>query len=257
MLRRTWITDNIAIQDLLIACGESFNAPSALATLSIPPRDHTKPPSEYLTASSYGQTITLLAKLGSLPWSWHISNDHSIPTGRPIGTIHNTSVLTAEVGTSVWVQIPQEALFEAAAEHSLRQAYRGTLPFIDSRQFSDSRIRSKAHKDDLATLTSALQWFQANPAFGRITLSPTINVIHLPSSDAAPTLFEAAARIDTSFLLESEADPEALLYGTPEAVDAFVNTWIPANEATLTFLDAPNGIVKAKKSSSAPIPSGV
>jgi hypothetical protein len=109
-----------------------------------------RPPSEFLAASSLGQVIAELARLGRLPQSWETSG---APEGfdRERGIIQHwhdghrrylcstvVSIAYGETGDASYggdggslATIPHDLVLTAAADHCLGAAYRGECPGVD------------------------------------------------------------------------------------------------------------------------------
>lgn len=109
-----------------------------------------RPPSEFLAASSIGQVIAELARLGQLPKSWPVT-DSGVPS--IVGSIAArqgraatvTRGLASMMGVPQWYGqiIPRDIVLTAAADHCLEAAYRGECPGVDpdalARFYSGSR----------------------------------------------------------------------------------------------------------------------
>ncbi len=113
---------------------------------------HGQPPAEFLPASSLGQMIVELAKLGRLPRSWHFSSPG--PADRA-GSLYYHGHRDAEAiggeirgcGPRVWQieqaaecagsacslvgLVPRDLVLTAAADHCLGAAYHGECPGVD------------------------------------------------------------------------------------------------------------------------------
>lgn len=96
-----------------------------------------RPPWDFLAASSIGQVVAELARVGRLPQ--HDYESGWIPAGRidepdPLGFIAPSDDLTWTVtvgdGYSI-ISIPSDIVYTAAADHCLAAAYRGECPGVD------------------------------------------------------------------------------------------------------------------------------
>jgi hypothetical protein len=109
------------------------------------------PPAEFLAASSIGQVISELARLGVMPETW---SRYSYTAGWPVpGCI--TWVAGASGGCSddgAWtvddastaIDIPRDLVLTAAADHCLGAAYCGECPGVDQDELMQWRAESRA-----------------------------------------------------------------------------------------------------------------
>lgn len=105
-----------------------------------------RPPSEFLAASSIGQVITELARLGVLPESWHRDYLHAGTPGEWIlrGYRGAWRVACAAEGCVRGVDVPHDLVLTAAADHCLGAAYRGECPGVDPDELMRLRAESRA-----------------------------------------------------------------------------------------------------------------
>jgi hypothetical protein len=111
---------------------------------------HGRPSEEFLGASSIGQTVAELARLGLLPWQSHRRSTYSVHTGAiAYGTPGGWEVCTdghrqCEGAHSYWTAIPLDVVMMAAADHCLGAAYRGECPGVDPDALMRWRVASRA-----------------------------------------------------------------------------------------------------------------
>lgn len=171
MTGRTWIrSDETAY---LVECGlppDRVRGPSVRIDHHKPgDSGYGRPPAEFLAASSIGQTISELAKVGALPapkkggtvgvsssirddgWDRGMPEplegwDRTPTTADPdheAGTIDKLSRWSV-VEQGYWRPIPQDLVFAAAADHCLGAAYQGECPGIDPDELMRWRARTRA-----------------------------------------------------------------------------------------------------------------
>lgn len=166
-----------------------------------------RPPSEFLAASSVGQVIAELARLGRLPpeqivggrlaWSRGPSLNGPGMYGPPAGVIrhmHRDDVGQIGACQSGWhvlepdpagvraVAIPDDLVLTAAADHCLGAAYRGECPGVDPdalmrwRAESRARFQGRTVEEVLADVERAQAALRAAP---ELVLSEHICEWHL------------------------------------------------------------------------------
>jgi len=114
------------------------------------PRDpgYGRPPSEFLAASSLGQVITELARLGALP-SWPHAMSSPADDGPGLGILDYCGPDGWRVGSrtgadDVGCWIPVDIVLCAAADHCLGAAYRGECPGVEPDELMQWRAESPA-----------------------------------------------------------------------------------------------------------------
>ena len=176
-----------------------------------------KPPAEFLAASSIGQVLVLLAKIGCLD-AWP---GVDAPEGRRA------------------VVVPQELVFTAAADHCLAAAYRGECPGVDPDALMRWRAESRA-----AFQGRTIEAVLADVEAARLALAGAHSICCAAHDCSAnddhdewvadlrgqeiPELPEAAARYFYAYLATPHVRPgervKVVLGGhaTPEVVAAFL-----------------------------------
>src|SRR5690606_27893763 len=151
-----------------------------------------QPPDEFLSASSIGQVIRALARLGAIPSSWRrMSAGWAAPLtpqyaedGTPVDYVGVPWARPAAGGGDAWdividahtfARVPQEIVYAAAADHCLAAAYRGECPGVDPdalmrwRAASRAAFRRRAVEDVLADVERAREALMDAPV---VRLSP-------------------------------------------------------------------------------------
>lgn len=228
--------------------------------------DHHRPgdpgygrqPEDFLPASSLGQVIAELARLGSLPPQarWH---RWPLSAGEP-GTwllrgyrgLWSVAEAVADVrGHCREVYIPTEVLLAAAADHCLAAAYRGECPGVYPDQLMRWRAESRARfqgrsveavLDDIERAREALRaaprlplailreddWIRDELDAANADFEEQVTVADLRGQDV-PELPEAAAREGRAFLAtvrERDGRQKVVLQAaTPDQVRVFVDCW--------------------------------
>lgn len=131
-----------------------------------------RPPSEFLEASSIGQVIAELARLGRLPWEPVGCGSYDDPVGCERGSllpwyphpgggrVEDLPLSSAEwqvcivapgetggdwgADPSDWAVVPRELVLVAAADHCLGAAYRGECPGVDPDDLMQWRVETRA-----------------------------------------------------------------------------------------------------------------
>lgn len=131
-----------------------------------------RPPSEFLTASSLGQVISELARLGQLPWEQVGCGSYDDPVGCERGSllpwyphpgggrVEDLPLSSAEwqvcivapgetggdwgADPSDWAVVPRDLVLCAAADHCLPAAYRGECPGVDPDALMRWRAETRA-----------------------------------------------------------------------------------------------------------------
>lgn len=103
-----------------------------------------RPPEEFLAASSIGQVVSELGRLGSaLLTNWGVGHcDDSCPAGTIIGWEDTPEVSIGEPGCNR--NIPRDIVLTAAADHCLEAAYRGRCPGVDPDTLMRYRTEQRA-----------------------------------------------------------------------------------------------------------------
>src|SRR5690606_1122518 len=118
-----------------------------------------RPPSEFLPASSLGQVIAELSRLGRLPVVWRCQEQglESAPIGcvkwNPYGPYWHVGITPADASRRLsWGELlydhslvlPHVLVLTAAADHCLGAAYRGECPGVDPDALMHWRAESRA-----------------------------------------------------------------------------------------------------------------
>lgn len=213
-----------------------------------------RPPAEFLPASSIGQVISLLARIGGTPTSWLRAGDIPDPCrGALIGPDCQGSWWADEA------RIPGDLIMVAAADHCLAAAYRGECPGVDPDMLMRWRVASRAafqQRPEAGLLADVESTRQALLAAPPLSLSPLCErcegegeIYHtysasgqLPYSEQCPEcgvadmrrppypeLPEAAAREGLGYisgpLLAPDGRKKITCAGSPEQVAAFMGSW--------------------------------
>lgn len=210
-----------------------------------------RPPAEFLSASSIGQVIAELARLGRLP-QWHSAR--TVPgDGAGAFVLHAWAPSPAwwddELGEwrggdtpppswTVSVQsdyriIPQRYAFAAAADHCLAAAYRGECPGVDPDALMRWRVAVRAAHQGrpVAELLEDVEQARA-----RLRAAPVVALgERLAARDLrgehVPELPEAAAREGLAYLATvTDRDVrQKIVLGAADAetVQAFLEQWAP------------------------------
>lgn len=236
-----------------------------------------RPAFAFMSASSIGQTIRLLAQFGVLPASW--------PVYAP-GSNHLPGIIkSSNIGWCVvtdkqeFVVIPSELVLTAAADHCLSAAYRGECFHVDPDTLMAWRVASRAEfqqrpqEEVLADITAAREVLKTAPL---IELAPGIQVadMRVPQigwkdvetlqifgmvGRVKPTwvpyyartvseLVEAAARDNTPFisgpLVSTTGQVKITCKGGKEVITAFLRNWAPTNGVIDTYGDPERGFAR-------------
>lgn len=240
-----------------------------------------RPPAEFLSASSIGQVIAELARLRRLPASW------VRPSWAPTGAVtcgafaHMRMTLATQVthqgwivGSDVSIEIPDDLVLAAAADHCLGAAYRGECPGADPDALMQWRAKSRAAfqkrpvEELLADIDAARKTLENAPL---VTLLGMATAPHTDDHDwsqsvcdgcahveteitardlrgipgGVPELPEAACRDGIAYLASvTERDGrEKVVLGaaTAEQVQAFLRDWAPEEDLVDTYGDPARG----------------
>lgn len=159
-----------------------------------------KPPDQFFEASSIGQVLRLIGRLGAQP---------------PV------KISAAEL------------LMVAAADHCLRAAYSGYCPGVDPAALLEWRQRQRVsyHRgtvEELERLVKLAMWHLLNEAHPRICLNGEM-VVDLRAVGTVPELPEAGVRAGLAYLVELDGKPGerkvVLQASDGRAVEAFLGGW--------------------------------
>lgn len=198
-------------------------------------------PTQFLHASSIGQVIAELARLGVLPLEQHRRCDYGceagdIRYGQPGGWEVVTQGHDGPEGQYYWcASVPHDLVLTAAADHCLGAAYQGECPGVEPDGLMRWRAASRAAYQrrsveavlaDVEATTAALR--DAQP----IGLSEdTISVADMRREPPYPELPEAAARAGRGYISGPLIGPDGrrkyTCSGSPEQVRAFMSIWAP------------------------------
>ena len=181
-----------------------------------------KPAEDYLIASSIGQSVRVLARLGILP-DWGIG--HSDASGSP-GDWDYMEDPPEIYHAGMWRNVPQELLFVAAADHCLCSAYQGLCPGVDPDELMQWRVESRAKfqgrsADSILNDIAAARKAIINAPFFR--LSDDVFVRDLRGT-FIPELPEASARENKCFIATGIGEVKKIVCqsGSPWQISAFM-----------------------------------
>lgn len=105
-----------------------------------------RPPDDFLSASSIGQVISELARLGALPESWERLSGvpGAFPAGAFIDRVWGSASPRWLIGAGTWIVVPHALILCAAADHCLAHAYRGLCPWVAPDELMHWRAESRA-----------------------------------------------------------------------------------------------------------------
>lgn len=230
-----------------------------------------RPPSEFLPASSLGQVIAELARLGALPSGWTRPLNHCgagtpgewrLRGYRGVWMVGEPWKYAGEVqpGHFQGVEVPRDLVLAAAADHCLAAAYSGECPGVDPDALMHWRVASRAaHQQRSAEAVLAdIERARAELRQARrVCLSCGDSepegycVVH---GDCAadmrgrhvPELPEASAREGQCFLADGLPDADGRTKvvcqsGSPEQIRAFLDDWAPAHGLVDLYGDPARG----------------
>src|SRR5690606_3726094 len=109
---------------------------------------HGRPPAEFMAASSIGQVIVELARLGRLPPGWPRGPLYAGAPGQWLLQGYRGLWTAAEAADCPrhhrGVVIPDELIYTAAADHCFGAAYRGACPGVDPDALMRWRVAQRA-----------------------------------------------------------------------------------------------------------------
>jgi len=223
-----------------------------------------RPPDEFLSASSIGQVIRALARLGAIPSSWRrMSAGWAAPLtpqyaedGTPVDYVGVPWLRPAAGGGDAWdividahtfARVPHEMVLAAAADHCLAAAYRGECPGVDPDALMRWRVETRAAfqgrtvEEVLADVERARELLEDAP---NERLAHGVYVADM-RGQSIPELPEAAARDGVCFIASlTERDGRIKVVcqsGTPEQIEAFMRVWAPAHGLTDIYGDPARG----------------
>lgn len=243
-----------------------------------------RPPAEFLAASSIGQVLAELARLGRLPpeqiaggrLAWYRGPSLNGPGmyGPPAGVIrhrHRDDVRQIGSCQSGWhvlepdpagvraVAIPDDLVLCAAADHCLGAAYRGECPGVDPdalmrwRAASRARFQGRAVEEVLADVERAQAALLAAPEL--VLLEDPCSAVVVRDMrqpvDQLPTreLPEAATRLGIGYVSGPLVGPDGrqkiTCSGTADQVRAFLDHWAPAQGLVDAYGDPARGFAGA------------
>lgn len=238
-----------------------------------------RPPEEFLSASSMGQVIGELARLGALPKTWGTYSETRVLGSGVLSTDVDNHEIDGELRWHVaqhWrenmarmLRIPRNLIMIAAADHCLGAAYAGKCPGVDTKELGRFRAEERARfsgrdvrdvLSDIERTTAALMRAgQIVLAGGGATgcgadhgydsLSPdyyaTICAADMRRDPPWPELPEAATRAGISYVSGPLECPDGrkkiTCSGTREVVEAFMTQWGPAQGLTDIYGDSERG----------------
>lgn len=198
------------------------------------------PPYRFLEGSSIGQVVSLMSRLGLIPWEKHRRHDYAIDTGslsygEPGGWEVVTDGHRQPEGSHYWASlIPQEIVFTASADHCLGAAYRGECPGVEPEDLMQWRVESRAAfqcrsvQDVLADVSAAREALRRAP---EVTLNGFLTAKDLRGQHV-PELPEASARESTCFVATGLRGRDGRTKivcqsGSPAQILAFMEEWAP------------------------------
>lgn len=229
-----------------------------------------RPPSEFLAASSIGQVIAELARLGRLPEAWprlgtswgctwqrgelvtrggH-PDQPCFPLGWWVTTREEGETGDASYGSDCGetAEVPRDLVLCAAADHCLGAAYRGECPGVDPdalmrwRVESRARFQGRSEEQILADIEKARAVLRAVP---ELELAPGVWVKDMRRVKVYE-LPEASARENLCFVADGLPSPDGRVKvvcqsGSPEQIRAFMERWAPAQGLTDLYGDPARG----------------
>jgi hypothetical protein len=220
-----------------------------------------RPPAEFLPASSIGQVISELARLGKLhqwqrlPWMIPAEAGAYIPARTAPGADDPDWWVYADPNRIA--RVPQGLVLAAAADHCLGAAYRGECPGVDPDELMRWRAESRAaHQGrsvedilaDIEITTAALQAADnvvLRERLGHCGPGPHIAVRDMRRDPPYPELPDAAARAGVGYIAGPVVDPSGaskiVCSGYAEQVEAFVAAWAPEQGLERIYGDSARG----------------
>lgn len=182
-----------------------------------------RPPADFMWASSLGQVICVLAKLGKLA-GWEKAEE---PRNK-----EQPSVTVAGVAR----KIPKDLVLAAASDHCCGAAYRGECPGVRPGELMGWRagVRAKfqgvSEAHIIARVTLAQKELVKAPT---LQLAPQVVCADMRRPEPVPELPEAAMRLSVGYvsgpLIGQDGRRKFTCSGTSEQIEAFLATWAPKN----------------------------
>jgi hypothetical protein len=234
-----------------------------------------KGPGESLIASSLGQVISELARLGLLPESWYWYHGFYTAKKRGVWICPDGTHMVAMLGTGVWYSapIPSDLVVTAACDHCLHHAWAGRCPGVtrdDVREFrarqAETRLfepkSAEQYRADLVWAVAALSeatTLDLDPCACGQSLSshdrgdgdcvecgtPFIRVADMRAVHV-PELPDAACYQSEPYLAtvtDRDGRTKIVIGGaaSDRAINAFMKAWGPANGLTGIYGDPARG----------------
>ena len=216
-----------------------------------------RPPADFLSASSIGQAIAALARLGrGLPGNCESNCGLSDTDVGMFGVVYDGrrrwAVGQACHHHSVYYQpLPEEYVFAAAADHCLAAAYRGECPGVDPDALMRWRAETRA-----AFQRRSVDGILADVERARERLRAALRVeigdcgVADLRGESIPELPEAAAREGVAYLAtvtERDGRTKVVLGGRTDArtVRAFIEHWGPQEGLVGIYGDPARGFAGA------------
>jgi hypothetical protein len=218
-------------------------------------------PEDFLEASSLGQVIIELGKIGALPseWDWF----HALSTATKRG-IHRGNSGTWLVDNLI---IPHDLVIAAACDHCLGAAWAGKCPEVNRDDVKEYRARLASTRPvdpvsveiynkrfntaiDLIKEGSFISLYESGwmiDSFDKASESEFLQSLVLDArSEFIPELPDAACYLGISYLsliTERDGRKKVVLGGntTPELVKKFMEVWAPKNGLTDIYGDPVRG----------------
>lgn len=230
-----------------------------------------KGPEEFLAASSLGQVIAELARLGKLPKWPTVSSGNPARVGDIADVLGDWCVCIASSqpgycgdadyrGEPSMAIVPRDLTIIAAADHCLAHAYAGRCPGVHRDDVLACRVRVLADRrlgpaldleDDVRSdIGASLETLeQMTAADHEIELAPGLWVLDTRPAGQLPELPDAASYAGIAYLASPEPRPggdtrrKVVLGGaaSPELVRAFIDQWGPAQGLTDIYGDPARG----------------
>lgn len=229
-----------------------------------------RPPAEFLPASSLGQAAAALARIGVCGWRRHtpVAGNH-YPDAQPGDLVCHRYYRGLYWSIVIdcppddeddpaaglwWAAVPQEYMLAAAADHCLAAAYRGECPGVEPDALMRWRVETRAahqRRSTSAILADIDRARQALRAAPRVDIGGDAPVADL-RGQAIPELPEAAAREGIAFLATplpraGERPKVVLQAASPEQVEAFLDSWAPAQGLVDLYGDPARGFAGGYK----------
>ena len=209
------------------------------------------PPRRFMEASSIGQTIAELARLGKVPKGWEMSPYHLSLENGQFATLPSGPVsVETPFGPRI---VPQNIVYVAAADHCLAAAYRSECPGVDPDGLLGWRVTTRSRHqgrpadeimDDVARTREALE------TAPRLIMGG-VAVADMRRGKPWPELVEAGTFAGIPYLAGPLGSPDGrkkyTLSGSAPAVEAFLQGEGPAADLADRYGDPARGFAGGYK----------